>query len=113
MHEMALCESVLGILESESKKQNFRKVKIVRLRVGAFSCAAPEALDFCFKAVTRGTLAQGARLELIRTPGQAWCMHCGETVEVRERYDACPQCGTYELQVANGDELRIQDLEVE
>jgi len=81
--------------------------------VGALSCAAPEALDFCFRAVTAGTLADGARLEVIRTPGQAWCMRCGETVMLGERYDPCPQCGTFEVQVTGGDEMRIKELEVE
>lgn len=113
MHEMSLCESLLGILEQEAEAQNFKRVKIVRLQVGAMSCAAPEALDFCFRTVSNGTIAHGARLELHRTPGRAWCMNCGETVPVLERYDPCPQCGGYELQVTGGDEMRIKDLEVE
>jgi len=40
-------------------------------------------------------------------------MSCGETVPVMERYDPCPQCGGYELQVTGGEDLRIKDLEVE
>ena len=113
MHEMALCESVLGILQEQAKSQDFRRVKTVWLQVGALSCAVPEALDFCFGAVTKGTVADGANLEVIRTPGQAWCMNCAETVSIVERYDACPRCGTYELQVTGGDEMRIKELEVE
>lgn len=113
MHEMSLCESVVRILRKEARHRNFRRVKTVRLQVGALSCVMPEAMDFCFRAVTAGTLAENARLELERLPGAAWCMNCGETVEVRERYEACPQCGGYELQVTSGDELRITELEVE
>lgn len=113
MHEMSLCESVLRILQNEARAKQFARVKVVRLQVGAFSCAMPEAMDFCFKAVTHGTLAEGARLEIERLTGKAWCMNCGETVEIRERYDACPQCRGYELQVSGGDELRVTELEVE
>ena len=113
MHEMSLCQSVVRILQSEARQRNFRRVKTVRLQIGALSCVMPEAMDFCFKAVTAGTLADSARLELVRLPGAAWCMSCGETVEIRERYDACPQCGGYELQVTGGDELRVTELEVE
>jgi hydrogenase nickel incorporation protein HypA/HybF len=40
-------------------------------------------------------------------------MACGETVSLNERYDRCPQCGTYELQITGGDELRVNELEVE
>jgi len=40
-------------------------------------------------------------------------MTCSETVAVDERYDPCPQCAGYELQVVGGDEMRVKDLEVE
>lgn len=113
MHEMSLCESVIRILQREAKRQKFTRVNTVCLRIGALSCVAPEAMDFCFRAVSRGTLAEGARLELDRVPGKAWCMNCGETVTIRERYDGCPQCGSHELQVTGGDEIRITELEVQ
>ncbi|MCG7980654.1 MAG: hydrogenase maturation nickel metallochaperone HypA, partial [Candidatus Thiodiazotropha endolucinida] len=29
------------------------------------------------------------------------------------RYEACPECGSYQLQVTGGDEMRIKELEVE
>lgn len=112
MHEMALCENVIRILGREAQVHHFRRVKTVRLQIGARACVAPEAMDFCFKAVSKGTLAEGARLELIREPGAAWCMNCGETVTVAERYDPCPQCGSYELQLTGGDGLLVKDLEV-
>jgi len=113
MHELALCESVLRILRNEAATHHFQRVRTVRLELGAFCNASPEALDFCFKAVTHGTLADGARLELVQLSGQAWCMNCGETVTVSDRLDNCPQCGTYELQIAAGDDMRVCELEVE
>ncbi len=39
-------------------------------------------------------------------------MRCGETINIAERYEPCPQCGTFELQVTGGDEMRIKELEV-
>lgn len=113
MHEMSLCESVVRILAKEAREQHFRQVRVVHLRIGAFSCASPEAMDFCFRVVTKGTLAENARLEMERTPGYAWCMSCGQTVVIRERHDCCPQCRSYELQVTGGDELQVTELEVE
>ena len=32
---------------------------------------------------------------------------------VAQRYNACPRCGGYQLQVTGGEEMRIKDLEVE
>ena len=113
MHEMSLCESILGIVEDEAEKQGFRKVSRVRLEIGALSGVDVEAMRFGFDVVTRGTLAEGAAPEIIELPGTAWCLPCARQVEVAQRYDACPLCGGYQLQVTGGEEMRIKDLEVE
>jgi hydrogenase nickel incorporation protein HypA/HybF len=113
MHEMSLCESIVQILEDNAKSQGFAKVKTVWLEIGGLSGVEPEAMRFSFDAVTRGTLADRARLEIIEVPGQAWCLQCARTVAVKQRFDACPDCGSYQLQVTGGEEMRIKELEVE
>ncbi|WP_206201930.1 hydrogenase maturation nickel metallochaperone HypA [Terasakiella sp. SH-1] len=112
MHEMSLCESILQIMEEQAVQQNFTTVQSVRLEVGPLSGVEIEALRFGFEVVTRNTLADGCALEILETQAQAWCMECAELVEIKERYDACPKCGSHQLQVSCGDELRIKDMEV-
>jgi hydrogenase nickel incorporation protein HypA/HybF len=113
MHEMSLCESVLRMLEDHAVQQGYRRVKTVWLEIGALSGVEPEAMRFGFDVVMSGTLADGARLEIVHVPGQAWCMSCAKTVTVQQRFDACPDCGGYQLQVTGGEELRVKELEVE
>lgn len=113
MHEMSLCESILQIIEDEAQRQGFRRVIRVRLEIGRLSGVEIEAMRFGFDAVTRDTLADGATLEIIELPGIAWCLPCGREVEVGQRFDACPLCGSYQLQVVGGDQMQIKDLEVE
>lgn len=112
MHEMALCEGVLKILEDEAERQSFVRVVRVSLDIGALSHVEPEAMRFCFQAVTRGTLADGAELDIVRSKGMAWCLGCSEPVTIGRRGDPCPRCGGYQLQVTAGDEMRICELEV-
>jgi hydrogenase nickel incorporation protein HypA/HybF len=85
----------------------------VRLEVGALAGVELEAMRFGFEVVSRDTLADGAVLEIIELPGQAWCLGCSSPVAVERRYDPCPKCGSHQLQVSSGDELRIKDLEVD
>lgn len=113
MHEMSLAEGILQVLEAESAKQGFTLVKTVWLEIGALVGVEVSALEFAFDVVRRGTLAEQAQLVIINLPAQAWCMPCGQVVEIRQRFDACPQCGSYQLQVSAGDEMRIKELEVE
>lgn len=112
MHEMSLCEGILQVLETEAQKQNFTEVKRVILDVGVLSGVEIPALEFSFDAVMRGSLAENAKLEINEIEAQAWCMQCAEVVNIKQRYDACPQCGGYQLQVSSGDEMRIKELEV-
>lgn len=113
MHEMSLCEGILKILEDNAKSQGFERVKTVWLEIGTLSCVEPEAMRFSFDAVTKGTLADHARLEIIKVQGEAWCMQCSKTVSVNQRFDACPDCGSFQLQVTGGEEMKIKELEVE
>ena len=113
MHEMSICEGIIQVLEEQAQEQGYNRVKSVWLEIGPLAMVENDALRFCFDAVTRNTLAEGAALEIIDLPGQAWCLQCAKTVEIRKRYDACSGCGSFQLQVTQGEELRIKELEVE
>ncbi len=112
MHEMAICESILGILKEQARARNFDEVRRVCLEIGPLSGVEIAALRFGFDVVMRNSLAERATLEIVETRATAWCMPCGETVDIARRYDACPKCGSHQLQIATGEELRIKELEV-
>jgi len=110
---MSLCESILQVLEQSAVTQGYARVKTVWLEIGELSAVEPAAMRFGFDLVTRGSLADGARLEIVKLPGQAWCMQCAKTVRVKQRFDECPDCGSHQLQVTGGEEMRIKELEVD
>ncbi len=113
MHEMALAESILQLIEDAAARDDFQRVKGVWLEVGALSSVEPEALRFCFDVVTRNSLADGAKLEIIDLPGTGWCLKCSTSVPMTETLGACPRCGSHQLQVTGGTEMRVKELEVE
>jgi hydrogenase nickel incorporation protein HypA/HybF len=113
MHEMSLVESVVALVEDERRKQDFSRVLMIRLKLGALGHAEPDALRFCFDAVTSGTIADGARLEIETVPGAGWCVGCRQTVPLAERFAACPTCGNPQVRLTAGDELRLAEMEVE
>jgi hydrogenase nickel incorporation protein HypA/HybF len=113
MHEMALAESMLEIVEKTARMNGAVKVSAVRLEIGALSHVACESLRFCFDVVTRGSLAEGAALEIESVPGEAWCMPCGTRVPLGQCGDPCPHCGSHQLEVTRGDDMRIKDIEIQ
>ncbi len=113
MHEMSLAEGVLQIIEDSAKSNAFIRVKTIWLEVGQLASVETEALRFCFDAVTRDTLAQGAQLEIIETAGTGWCLSCSQAVTVTARYEPCPLCGGFPVEITGGTEMRVKELEVE
>lgn len=113
MHEMSLAESVLQLVEETASREQAQRVKLVILEIGRLSSVEPDAMRFCFEAVTSGSVAEGAALEIIVIPGEGWCMPCGETVAMEESYGACPRCGSYQVQPTGGTEMRVKEIEIE
>lgn len=113
MHEMSLAMGVLQIVEDAARAQRFRRVRSVLLEIGELSMVEAEAMRFCFDAVSRGTLAEGATLNVVEVAGQGLCFNCNMTVPLAVLYDPCPACGGHPVQATGGTEMRVKELEVE
>ena len=99
-------------MEENARSEGYQQIKTVWLEIGVLSGVEVEAMRFCFDAVMKGSLADGAALEIVERAGEAWCMECAKTVEVKQRFDECPDCGSFQLQVTGGDQMRVKELEV-
>jgi hydrogenase nickel incorporation protein HypA/HybF len=112
MHEMSICQSILRTLEEQALLQHFSRVERVCLEIGPFAGVEVDALRFGFDVIMRDSLAAGARLEIVESAGEALCQSCAATVPVTQRFDPCPRCGSHQLRITGGEELRIKELEV-
>lgn len=113
MHEMSLAEGVLQLIEDAARDQGFTAVRTVWVEIGQLSGVEPEAMAFCFDAVSRGTLLEGARLEIVHVPGSGHCYECGRDTELQAVYDACTHCGAVPVHITGGTEMRVKELEVD
>jgi hydrogenase nickel incorporation protein HypA/HybF len=112
MHEMSLAEGIVQIVETTARANDASAVRAVWLELGALSHVEHEALRFSFEVVKRGTVANSAQLQILTTPGRAWCMPCGESVDLARLGDPCPRCGSHQLQVTQGEEMRVKEIEI-
>jgi hydrogenase nickel incorporation protein HypA/HybF len=106
MHELSLTQSIVEIVSEQAKGA---KVLEVTLEVGQFAAVVPAALRFCFEVVAQGTVAEGARLEIIEIPGRGRCNTCGSEIAWRDIVARCP-CGSADLMQTAGDELNIKQM---
>ena len=112
MHEVSLMENIIGLIEDQHCLSPFSHVRSIRLELGALGPAEPDCLRFCFDAVARGTVAEGALLDIATIPAQARCAACRRIAPVQDRFEACPLCGNMERPIIAGNDLRLVELEV-
>lgn len=108
MHELAITEGIVsGVLERIESGQITRVI----VEVGRLTLVVPDSLQFFFGTCTQGTRMEGAQLEIVELPGRSTCRRCGTTAEANALVVACP-CGSVEVEVAGGQELRVRAVEV-
>lgn len=112
MHEMALAQSVVDIALRQAAENGAARIRMIRLEIGALSHVEPRALEFGFDVVAKGTAAEGADLRIDRPEGTATCLMCIKTFSLPNRYDPCPHCGSHQIVVVGGEEMRVKELEV-
>ena len=113
MHELALAESVLQLIDDAAQANGFHRVRRIVLEIGQLAAVDAAAMRFCFDAVVRETIADGAILEIEEIPGSGWCADCAAIVPMHDFVAACPRCGSFGVQSRSGRELRLKTLEVE
>jgi hydrogenase nickel incorporation protein HypA/HybF len=112
MHEASLAGGVLQLVEDTAAQEGFSRLLSLRLEAGQLAGVDVRALRFALESLAPGTLLQGAQIDIEEPDGQAWCLNCGQTVGIAQRGDACPACGSYQLQPTSGMELRVLDMQV-
>jgi len=113
LHELGITQSLVEIAENTARSNGAEKVLSVSVSVGELAGVVPEAMEFAFDVVTRGTLLEGARLLIRRVPGRGRCCACGAESAMGRYTFTCPACGEPTLERLQGDELKITELEIE
>lgn len=108
MHELSITQSVVDTI---TRRMGDARVCRVRLEVGKLSGLVPDAVQFCFEVVAAGTTCEGALVEIDEPCGQARCRTCGRAFETGDILVLC-ECGSADIAVEGGRELRIREVEV-
>jgi len=114
LHELSIALEILDIVEKEARIHGASAVREVSLRVGDLSGVEVEPLTFSFDTVKKEReLTRETVLEIDRVPVKIRCLPCG-----REYYNAdhrvlCPQCQGFETQLLQGEELEIEEIEID
>jgi hydrogenase nickel incorporation protein HypA/HybF len=108
VHELAIAESVV---DAVARKLPGARVTQVHLEIGALSGVVADSIRFCFDLATEGTGLEGATLEITQPPARCRCRGCGTEFRPDTPIVGCP-CGSADVAVLSGEELRILSVQV-
>jgi hydrogenase nickel incorporation protein HypA/HybF len=113
MHELAVTESILEIALRHAEAQNAKRISDLFIVMGQWSSVVDDSVQFYWDIVSEGTIAQGATLHFERIPTELTCLDCGTTYQPNARDLLCPNCQSTRLKVLQGEEFRLDSIEIE
>jgi hydrogenase nickel incorporation protein HypA/HybF len=116
MHELPITESILKIVLKHAEINDVNKVMVIHMGVGILSELEDEWLQNYFDYLSKGTVAEGARLVIERIPVKVQCNTCSNTYEAQTAKIGelnCPECGERECTLISGREYYIKEMEVQ
>lgn len=108
MHELAITES---LVEAVREHVGAGTVTRVVIEVGKLSGVVADSVLFCFDVCAQGTPLEGSKLEIIEIAGRASCRQCKDVFEMPDAIGLCA-CGSADIEVLEGQQLKILEVEV-
>ena len=122
MHDVTAAQRIAATVLQAARGQDAERVQRVRVGLGAMAMIDPEQLEFWLEQVFRGTVAEGAEVQIEQLALRVRCGECGYEGEVEVPEDPiyhlmpyvpeCPECGSDELHVRGGGECVVQSIRV-
>jgi hydrogenase nickel incorporation protein HypA/HybF len=113
MHELAITQSILDLVITHAEREQATRILEVHLIVGELNGVVPESMEFYFEHLSKGTIADGARLVFEMVQVTALCRSCNEQAPLSKNDWKCPFCGALGLKLIAGEELSVRCIEVE
>lgn len=108
MHELSICQALIGEVEAVAKANAARSVTDVYVNVGPLSGVEGPLMHRAFPVAAAGTVAANATLYLEEMPIRVRCSACGAETAAAINRLVCGQCGDWRTALKSGDELTLQ-----
>ncbi len=96
-------------------QKRLARTRVVRLNlvIGEFSSVVDDSIQFYWDMMAKDTIAAGAQLCFERVPGRMQCVTCQHEF-LHSNFDgACPACGGARVLVVDGNQFRLDSIEIE
>lgn len=117
MHEFSVMTQIVDSILSEAKKRSAKKIEQVDLEIGEYTMLGEEQMRFAFEVLSKGTILDGAKLQVGSVNGKIACS-CGYEGSVSLADDSphrvvpileCPRCKGV-AKITEGRECLIRNI---
>ena len=108
-----MTEYMLRTAGQAAKENGAEKIRTITLSDGIYSGIVPEYVENCFREISGGTEAEGARLIFNELPAKIRCRKCGGQSQMATETCRGQLCGADDIQKIQGREFYIESLEAE
>ena len=112
MHELSVCQALLGQVEAIAQEHRAKGVEKIVLRIGPLAGVEPRLLQEAFPIARAGSVAATAELQIEILPIKVRCESCGAESEAAANRLLCGACGDWHTQLISGDELLLASVEM-
>jgi len=114
MHELAIAQNILRIVEDEMGSRRLQDgLRKIHLKAGKMHAIIPESLAFNFNVIKRQSpLTELAELIIEEIPLVIRCRSCAHQTGIDEALFLCPACGSPAIDIISGQELYIDSLDL-
>lgn len=113
MHELSIAEQLIDSVIASAVSNGAERVTEVTLEVGEMTLVVNSALEMAFEAVSRETLAEGAKLVINEKKIKVKCLSCNNEFTAEIGNYLCPKCNLAEGKVIEGNDILITSITCE
>mgnify|MGYP002713184034 CR=1 FL=1 len=113
MHEYSIVQSLIKSCEEHVKANDASKVTKVIVKIGVLSGVEEYLLREAFEAFKKESVCHEALLVINLQKVKIHCNGCSFEGEQDKNEFICPKCGSYELEVLDGEDMYLMSLELE
>ena len=113
MHEYSIVQSLLDKCEEHAKENNSTKVSKEVVKIGVMSGVEPELLRRAFDTFKEKTICEEAEFIINIQSVVIKCNECQKESTLKELEYTCPSCKSSDLQIIDGEDMYLMQLELE
>lgn len=110
MHEVPIATAIVEQAVQAVAPHGATRIDLIEVEIGRMRQVVPEALQVAFAAVSDGTIAEGAQLEMTEVDMQAVCQVCGHEFQPEINLYICPRCQQADVRIVAGNDMILKSI---